>query len=450
MLKLLDDKSQKTLLPELDFESMPPTALGVSATRYVHVGLKNTLLPNGPWHFVIAQNSRAFVNLKKTWMIVKFKITDEKGSPIKPKMKKDDATGIEFDEEPQYAVCQNFAASLIRSFQLHINGVQVYDSTVNHAYKAYLETALMNSKEYKESAAQLSGFSFESSLNSETDPGFLFRQTLVKEGRICELAAPISIDLFNQERLMLNYATIELTAYPNKDSFLVDSYAAKSTSRQYQVRVQDVHLLVQEWDMNDGICAAIETKLQKAPIHYPMTSVQMRSFFIAADRMDSPSNIIFSSHCPKRLVVGLVDSNSFNGTVSQSPFNFKHFGLHNIFIDLNGRTIPNRPMALNWTDDSYISAYLQMIEGCGYARTNQSNGITPDMFKNGFAFFVFDISPTVHNPDMFDVCTQSNVSLRLEFKDKIPANGIYAVIYAEFDTVMSLDYTRNPTIATIL
>lgn len=91
-----------------------------------------------------------------------------------------------------------------------------------------------------------------------------------------------------------------------------------------------------------------------------------------------------------------------------------------------------------------------MLEGCGLARADQSNGITLSMFKTGFTFFVFDISPTVHVPDMFDVAAQSNVSLRLEFKNKVPADGIYAIVYAEFDTIMSLDQSRSPTIASIM
>lgn len=60
------------------------------------------------------------------------------------------------------------------------------------------------------------------------------------------------------------------------------------------------------------------------------------------------------------------------------------------------------------------------------------------------------ISPTLHSSDMFDVVTQSNVSLRLELKNNVPAGSVYALVYAEFDTVMSLDQTRTPTLATIL
>lgn len=449
MLKLLDAKSHKTLLPELDFESIPPTALGVNSTRFVHIGLKNTLLPNGPWHFVLTQNSRAFINLKKSWLVVRFQITDAAGKAIVSKMKAD-AAGKEFDETVAFAACQNFAASLIKSFQLHINGVQVYDSTVNHAYKSYIENTLMRSKDSKESSLQLSGYNFESTLNNEESAGFKFRTGLVKGSRFCELATPISIDLFNQERLMLNFNTIELTAYPNKDEFLVDCHAVTPPKEKYHVEVEDVHLLIEEWDLNDGVCAAVENRLKKGPIHYPMTSVQMRSFFIASGRLDSPANVLFSSQCPKRIVVGLVDGVSYNGNYNKTPFNFQHFDLQNIFIDLNGRTVPARPMALDWKNNSYITSYLQMLEGCGFARSDLSNGITLSMFQTGFTFFVFDLSPTVHNSDMFDVATQSNVSLRLEFKNKVPENGIYAIVYAEFDTVLSLDQTRTPSIVSIL
>ncbi|CAI4220522.1 unnamed protein product [Auanema sp. JU1783] len=180
-----------------------------------------------------------------------------------------------------------------------------------------------------------------------------------------------------------------------------------------------------------------------------MTAVRMRSYYIEAGRMDSPNNILFTSHTPKRIVVGLTPASAYNGNIGQSPFNFKPFKLRNIYLTLNNRVMPSRPYNLDWTS-SYATAYVDMLEGLGIAHSDTSNGITPAMYKNGFTFFVFDISPTVHSPDLFDVIRQGNVSLKLEFSERTPAEGLYVIVYAEYDSILSIDQNRTPYLDTSL
>lgn len=444
MAKLIDQKSTHALLPNINYSDIPASALGVEQTRIVKVPLKNTFLPQGPWEFIIAQNSKAFLNLKRCWLNVRFKIkTIDDKDP---------------SENLYYEPCQQFAASLINSYHLKIGDQNVYDSTVNHAYKTYIENTLMYSKDVKESRLGISGYFFEDEIDNGSSSGASARRILTKKGSMCELATPISLDIFNQERLFVNFAKVELIAYPNKDSFLIDVHdwkvnsaeiAAKTPVPELKVVIDDVHLLVQEYDLSAGLSLAIENKLAKERIHYPMTSVRMRSFYIEKGRLDSPSNVLFTSHSPKRIVVGLVSANAYNGSQKKSPFNFKPFDLKNIYIELNNRILPTRPYNLDWSS-SYTTAYVDMIEGLGLAHSATSNGITPAMYKNGFTFFVFDISPTVHSPELFDVIRQGNVSLKLEFNKPTPDEGIYVIVYAEFDSILSIDSNRTPYIDTSL
>ncbi|CAI4220812.1 unnamed protein product [Auanema sp. JU1783] len=165
--------------------------------------------------------------------------------------------------------------------------------------------------------------------------------------------------------------------------------------------------------------------------------------------MDSPNNVLFTSHTPKRLVVALVTADAYNGAVNKTPFNFKPFNLKNIYLTMNNRIIPTRPYNLDW-ESSYATAYVDMLEGLGIAHSDTSNGITPEMYKNGFAFFVFDISPTVHSSDLFDVIRQGNVALKLEFSQRVHNDGIYVIVYAEYDSILSIDQNRTPYLDTSL
>jgi hypothetical protein len=42
---------------------------------------------------------------------------------------------------------------------------------------------------------------------------------------------------------------------------------------------------------------------------------------------------IFLGQLPKRLIIGCVDSNALNGTITKNPFDFKHYNIN--FVAIN-------------------------------------------------------------------------------------------------------------------
>ena len=241
----------------------------------------------GPWEFNTCSNNMSFINLKKTWIVFTFKITDGNGLAI-PVL----GEGL---KTPGYSPIQSIASSIVRQYTLHINSQMVYDTTVNHAYKTYMENTLIHDQNAKSSSLELGGYRYETIHNDEVGTGHLARRKMTAGGKLCQVAAPVSIDLFNQERLLLNYCDVRLTAYPNSSEFLIEAYETEVPDN-YKFVVEDVHLLVQEWDVSDGYAMALGNKLAQEMIPYPLTSVQMRSFFIPENRMDSPVNTLLEEH----------------------------------------------------------------------------------------------------------------------------------------------------------
>lgn len=433
MAKLVDSKSAQAILPNINFNDIPHSALGIESTRNVQINLKNTFLPQGPWEFIICQNSKALINLRRAYLKIRFTIVNEKGETP--------------PDSEVYAPCQQFAASVVHSYHLKINDQSVYDSTVNHAYKTYIENTLMFSESAKKSHLASSGY-YQGVYDSSIDPGFVSRRILTKSGAVTEMMTPISIDLFNQEKLFINYAKMELIAYPNKDAFLIDNYSwSAEKGTRLSIKVEEVSLQVQEYDLSPGLCMAIESKLINDRIHYPMTSVKMRNFFIEPNSYQSHNVMLFGNCAPKRAIVMLVSGDAYNGVYNKSAFKCCPYNLKNVYFTINSRVVPARPMNLNWTN-GYMAAFVELNEALGFAHGNQSNGITPERFKDDHTFLAFDFSPTVHEPGLFDVIRQGNVTLKLEFGDKVPKNGLYCIVYAEFDSILSIDKDRTPYLDT--
>jgi hypothetical protein len=49
---------------------------------------------------------------------------------------------------------------------------------------------------------------------------------------------------------------------------------------------------------------------------------------------------MFLGQLPKRLVIGCVDSDALNGTITKNPFDFKHYKINFVALNVDGRQIP--------------------------------------------------------------------------------------------------------------
>jgi hypothetical protein len=49
---------------------------------------------------------------------------------------------------------------------------------------------------------------------------------------------------------------------------------------------------------------------------------------------------MFLGQLPKRLVIGCVDSDALNGTITKIPFDFRHYKINFMALNVDGRQIP--------------------------------------------------------------------------------------------------------------
>ncbi|EGT45288.1 hypothetical protein CAEBREN_02108 [Caenorhabditis brenneri] len=419
---------------------MPGTQTGVLNSRWTPIGLKNNFQASGPFEFVLTNNSRSYLNLKRTYLIFTFEITDASGNVVTmtPGVPKSQA----------YAPINNIAHSIIKNYSLHINSQLAFHNSSNYAYKSYFENTLMYGQEIKNSTLTAAGYYHDTAIGDDTSPGFQARCASIHKQGAIQVAANISIDLMNQPRVLLNCCNVKLTVYPNDSKFLIEAYNRAPTT-EFQFKIKDVYALVNEFDLADGLSNALEAAvIEHKMIQYPLISSQVRSFYIEPNRLDAPANTLFTSKMPRRMFIGLVDAEAYNGSYETSPFNFKPHGISDIHVDYCGMTIPGRPFSLDFANNKFMEAYIQLQETLGHTRNNFScNSISTQMFKEGgYTIFGFELSPVAQDSSLFELVRQTNISVRLNFRERTPEGGIYCVVYAEFDQIFAMDPLRNPII----
>jgi hypothetical protein len=349
------------------------------------------------------------------------------------------------------APIQMLGCSIVKQFLLHINGVLIADSGGgNQAYRSYIESEFMLNDETKNSVLQAAGYYHDEKLEDDTSKGRQARMELCKGSRSVEMMAPIFLDLFRQPRLLANYLDLKLVVYLNSNDFIIENYTKGKEKDKFKLVVEGAKLYMNEWILHDGVLNAMERMLSSGKcLQYPLITTQLRTIYIAEGRTTCPENILFTSTVPSRLIIGLVEADSYSGKQTKCPFNFKNFDLTNIYVEVGNRTIPSRSMNIDYDKDRFTVPYVMTLEGLGLARSGDNNGLTLSKYKEDHCIYAFEVTPACHT-DLFETVQRGITAVRMEFGKAIPKGGVMAVVYAEFANVLTLNKDRTPMIDTVV
>uniref|UniRef100_A0A1I8BH45 Uncharacterized protein n=1 Tax=Meloidogyne hapla TaxID=6305 RepID=A0A1I8BH45_MELHA len=78
---------------------------------------------------------------------------------------------------------------------------------------------------------------------------------------------------------------------------------------------------------------AIARHLEQSPAKYAYRKIDIRSVFLGKGRQEI-THAVFTSTCPRRLIICFVSSPAFTGNTELSPFTFEHANVRSISADL--------------------------------------------------------------------------------------------------------------------
>lgn len=435
MSKLLDENSLPSTKSELDLFTVPPTQVAVRRSFWSEVQLQNPCTNAGPYEFRISPDSY-MLDLSKNYVRFVVRIVKPDGSNCV-------ANEVDGTFNGDLAVPINLLAkTFFKQVKIYLNGKLISDSGDLYAYRSLVETELNFSDEAKNTQLQAAVYYDDSySENGMKNSGIKARFQLFKNSSWIEMMAPIHADIFMQDRFMVNQCELRVEMYRNADNFCLMDLSNANT--QYKLDIKEMSLFIKKMEINDSLNLAIEQMLKTTTAKYPLRRVQLTNLHITDNRRSTPLNSLFSGSLPRRMVIGLVQSEAVRGTYSSNPFVFKDFGISDIKIVSGTTTVPSTPYKLSFDNNNFMRAYVQMFEGIGIAGDDKGNKINLDRFKNGCAFFVFELGADGSDASHWELVKEGTTSLEINFDKKIPDGGIDCIIYAEFDSMLFLDYSRQ-------
>lgn len=364
---------------------------------------------------VVPEQISQYIDLSKTLLYVKVRISriDKAAIPAS-----------------KISLISLWPSSLFRQLDLYLGSSLVSTSTNQSAYRSFLETFLSYSKSVKNDQLKVLEH-FEGSEIPASENGSYTLEALTK----------LSLDMFQQNKFLLNGVKLSLRLYRNNDAFI---FLMKDdiNPKDYSLTIDDISLFVRHITPTSTILLDHARLLAQQTAFYPIDRSIVKTYHVSKGMTDEAFSNIFMGQIPQRIIIGLVKTSDYNGDYKTNPFTFSHFNLTHISLDINGRQYPSRPLEPNFETGQFARSYHSLLETVlGECLDERSLGLSyDDYFTKGKTLFGFSLIPnytTALTPRM-----NGNINLNLKFRTPLKEN-VTVIVYSELQNVIQIDAARN-------
>jgi len=428
LFKKLDNVSSETISSALELFSVPATDVTATKSQFVE-----NLSLNPPFESPISfkfSGTSSFIDLSKCYLMTQLKIE-----------KKKDANWVKIEADDKPNLINGCGITVFENIKISIQQREVYNSNRLSAYKSYFDMLLSYGADAANTHLQACGFYNENSINDEADLAYRERLELFENGKSAEFVTRIYSDVFLIDRYLLNNLDLEVELVPrNYDSFCIQ--APDGDTNVYRFAIESCRLFIKTIDVNDNLALTISKTLSSQVVRYPIRRSVLKSLVISSGKREHTSTL-FTEQQPRRLTLALVNHKTFTGQDKKSPFYFENADIQNITLTGGASQIPHSTYRLDFERGRYVRAYHDFMENTGFAFTNSSTTISRKKFANGFTVFVFNLTNTLDDQANFELIKNAATMLTIYFKKDVPAHAYELIVYAEFDSLLTVDSGRN-------
>ena len=417
---------------ELDLFSKPLFQSSIEDGQWVEHHPIASISDNGPIEFFVSGSGEDYIDLANTYLYVQAKILKQDNTNL---------TGTDIA-----APVNNWMHSLFSQVDVSLNETLITPSSQTYAFRSYIENLISYSEEAK--ATQLSSILWSKDTNKYLDSlvlaentGLKKRNEFTKESKLVEMMGRLHVDLFHQDRYLLNGIDMKLRLIRSRDVFSLMAKITAATLTSAKVSIVQAALFVRKTKLNPAIQIAHVKALDKGTAKYPIRRVDCKVFTVSQGSRSVNQENVFLGQLPKRLVIGMVDNDAFNGAYEKNPFHFKHNKLNFLALYVDGHQVPSKPLKPDFANEKFVRSYINLFAATGKMNEDEGNNITRADFANGFTLFAFDLTPDL-SEGHFNLIKRGNLRIEMQFAESLPTTT-NIVVYAEFENCIEIDRSRN-------
>jgi hypothetical protein len=411
--------------------AVPPTQTSIEQGQWVEHNPVATISESGPIEFSIDGSGDDYMDLANTLLYVKAKVV------------KGDGTRLAVDDP--VGPINLWLHSLFSQVDMSLNEKLISPSTNTYPYRAYMETLLSYGPAAKKSQLTASLWYHDTPGHMDArlgddNEGLAKRRGFIERSREVDMMGKLHMDLFFQDRHLLNGVKVKIRLVRHRDEFVL---MAGGADPQFKVRIMDAKLFVRKVKLSAPVQMSHIKALETASAKYPIRRVEMKVFSVPRLNLSANQENLFLGPLPKKVIVGYVDSDAYNGSYAKNPFNFNHYNTNFLALYVDGHQVPAKPLQPHFRTSKYIRSYLSLFTGTGQLYQDEGNEVSRDDYGQGYTLFAFDLTPDLaEGGDHFNLIKQGNLRLEIQFAQPLP-NTINVITYAEFENIIEIDKSRN-------
>lgn len=414
---------------ELNLFENAPIQTSFLSENYVQYNPLTTLDKCSNIQFQITAFQDRYIDLNNVFLKLQLQLIKSDGKIFK--------TG----DADQGFIINNMLHSIFKNVNIEMNG-QIVSSSQFYNYKCYLENLLNYQEARAKNLMQIQGYYIDSPGSFDDDgtknTGAKSRSAKTADSKLIELYGKLQADVFTTNKLLMNGVDIKISLELDKPEFY--TMHLKGTDVPV-LKISEASLFVKYLNIGPAILVAHHKILQSKNAVYNFKRNVIKHFLIPTGVITQNFENIFNGHLPSRVLIGFVNNEAFNGNYKKNPYNFEHFNLSQIQLNVNGNVVPNQPLVLNPADGLVSKAYYDLHVGMNYNHKDFGIQFDENAFKNGFGFYAFDLTPTKMD-NVKNLTDYGILKADIKFSKALVAPTIM-LVYAEFNDKFELNANKN-------
>ncbi|XP_069138860.1 uncharacterized protein F54H12.2-like [Argopecten irradians] len=370
-MSLIHQDSCECVQSELDLFDTPPTQTSVEDGYCYQIGTVTSVTDGGPYVFEISGAGDDYLDLTNTSIYVKAKIIKADGTNL---------------TDQNVAPVNLWLHSLFSNVSVCLNEKVVSSSNNMYPFRANLETLLSYGPAAKESqltsAMWYKNRAKQMDTTGDDNHGYVKRKLATANRQTVDMMGRLHSDLFAQERYLVHNVNMTITLTRRKDEFCL-----MGETDEVKVVMNNIYLYVRKVKLSPSVRLAHAKAMEISPAKYPIRRIYMKVFSVPRGNHDFVKDNIFLGQMPKRLIIGCIDSDAYSGLIAKNPFNFKHFDINFVALNVDGKPIPTTPLQPNFNQKLYARSYNGLFTTTGKTHHDEGNNISRDEYGTGFTLF---------------------------------------------------------------
>ncbi|KAK3107250.1 hypothetical protein FSP39_010272 [Pinctada imbricata] len=418
---------------ELSLFSNPPNQVAVHKIYFSEIRPISTFdTDTAPLEFTIPSSGSEYLDLRRSRLYLRAKIT------------KGDGTALTASEKT--GIINLPLQSLFSQIDVFMNGKCVTQNANFYPWKAYLKVLLTNGMSASQSQLQSQLFWPEGEGIDESDPvngtskALRNRYAYTQESKEFDMEGPLYVDCFDLDKYLINGVDLQLRMFRTRSEFVLVS---DETSPSYKLTILEAVFKACKIRVDSAVLLNHANAITKSPVTYNYKKTDVKMTTISDKTSEFYWDDVWNGKRPSRMFVTFVKQTAVNGSYKDNPFNFEHFNLSEIVLNINGEPLPIRPMKLDFNDNkNYITAFCNLYQATEKWYRDGSLIIDREKFASGYAIYAFDIDPSDLGEGYINLVHQANVGVYARFS-KPTTETISAIAFCEYPGLIAVDQSRE-------